>query len=43
MEMMDLALPCLEAAMTNYDRIAVEWPRNSGLWETHLGEFHAEI
>lgn len=32
--MLDLAIAFLETAIKNHGRIAVEWPRNSGLWET---------
>ena len=33
-KMLNLAIKFLEVAIKNYGRIAVEWPRSSGLWET---------
>ena len=32
--MLNLAIKFLEVAIENHGRIAVEWPRSSGLWET---------
>ena len=32
--MLNLAIKFLEVAIKNHGRIAVEWPRSSGLWET---------
>ena len=34
LKMLDLAIPFLERAIQNDGRIAVEWPRSNGLWET---------
>ena len=33
-KMLNLAIKFLEVAIKNHGRIAVEWPRSSGLWET---------
>ena len=34
LKMLDLAIQFLEVAIKNHGRIAIEWPRSSGLWET---------